>query len=119
MPGFEVFTSPLLCHPGQEGSYFPGSCMVISHSVIAKPPPIHDELKKFCQLLNVVCCFVTCNCYQICIVSVYRSSCTDNQAGLCELQHIVTELSLVCQYVVAAGDLNIDLCSSSFIATAL
>ena len=51
------------------------------------------------------------------IVSVYRSPSTDGQAGLRELQHIVTELSLVCQYVVVAGDLNIDLCSSSTIAT--
>ena len=51
-------------------------------------------------------------------MSVYRPPSTDSQAGLCELQHIVTELSLVCQYVVVAGDLNINLCSSSTIATA-
>ena len=29
VPGFEVFTSPLLCRPGRDGSYLPGSCMVI------------------------------------------------------------------------------------------
>ena len=52
-------------------------------------------------------------------VGVPFSMYTDNQAVLCELRHIVTELSLVCQYVVVAGDLNIDLCSSSSIATSL
>ena len=53
-----------------------------------------------------------------CIGVHKRIQYTDSQAGLHELQHIVTELSLVCQYVVVAGDLNIDLCSSSTIATA-
>ena len=32
--GFTVFTSPLLHRPGQEGSYLPGSCMVVPDSVI-------------------------------------------------------------------------------------
>ena len=41
---------------------------------------------------------------------MYCSPSTDSLAGFREMQHIVTELSLVSQYVVVAGDLNIDLC---------
>ena len=51
-------------------------------------------------------------------MSVYRSPSTDAHAGLAELQHIVTELSLCSHHIIIAGDLNIDTLSSSTIATA-
>ena len=51
-------------------------------------------------------------------MSVYRSPSTDSRAGLNELQYIVTELSLVSHCIVIVGDFNIDLCSSSTVATA-
>ena len=97
-----------------------GSCMVLPNSMIVQRPPICDTLEKSCQLLNIVCCFNIINCKnsRLCIVSVYRSPSTDAHAGLAELQHIVTELSLYSHHIIIAGDLNIDILSSSTIATA-
>ena len=37
--------------------------MVIPNSVIVQQPPICDALEQSYRLLNIVCCFVTCNCY--------------------------------------------------------
>ena len=117
VPGFTVFTSPPLCRPGQPRSYLPGSCLIIPNSLIVQQPPICETLEQSCRFLNIVCCFVTCSCYQLCIVSIYRSPSTDSRAGLQELQHIITELSLVSKYIVIAGDFHIDLLSPSTITT--
>jgi len=51
-------------------------------------------------------------------VSAYRSPSTDIRAGLDELQQIVTELSLHSKHIIIAGDLTIELLSSTSITTA-
>ena len=52
------------------------------------------------------------------MVSVYRSPSTDFLADLIELQSVVSELLLCCQHVIIAGDLNVDLLTTTTNSTA-
>ena len=50
---------------------------------------------------------------------MYRSPSTDFQTGLVELQRVISELLLYCQWIIIAGDLNVDLLTSNSISVAL
>ena len=69
--------------------------------------------------MNLVCCFINCHKgAKICVISVYRSPSTDFQTGLAELQRVISELLLYCQWIIIAGDLNVDLLTSNSISVA-
>ena len=91
--------------------------MVLPNTMIVQRPPICDTLEKFCQLLNIVCCLLTAKIPSCALCQCYCSPPTDAHAGLAELQHIVIELSLYSHHIIIAGDLNIDILSSSTFAT--
>ena len=52
------------------------------------------------------------------MLSVYRSPSTNLQAGLIELQSVISESLLCCQHVIIAGDLNVDLLTTTANSTA-
>ena len=100
VPGYTVLTSPILHRPGRVTSYLPGSCIIVSNFVSIERPSVCERLEKSCHLLNLVCCFINCNKgVRASVVSVYRSPSTDFQAGLIELQSVISELLLCCQHV--------------------
>ena len=107
-----MYTSPFLSRPGKS-SYLPGSCLVISNTMIVERPPICESLEKSCCTLNVVCCFVVCKCAKTAVISVYRSHSTAVKAGLDDLQLIISELKLHAKHIIIAGDFNIDILANS------
>lgn len=117
--GYTVLTSPFLCRPGRDSGYLPGSCIIMSNSMTIERSFVCEHLEKSCQLLNLVCCFINCHKgVKVCVVSVYHSPSMDFRAGLIELQSVVSELLLYCQHIVIAGDLNVDLLTSTSASTA-
>ena len=111
-----MFTSPMLRQLGKKNSLLPGSCIVVSNCMTIEWSFVCYHLEKSCQLLNLVCCFINCNKgAKVCVVSVYRSPSTDFWF---ELQSVVSELLLYRHHIIIAGDLNVDLLSSSSIRTA-
>ena len=89
VPGYAVLTSPILCRPDKPTSYLPGSCIIVSNFLSIERPPVCEDVKNSCQLLNLVCCFINSNKgAKVCVVSVYRSPSTDLREGLVELQSV-------------------------------
>ena len=90
-----MLTSPLLCCPGKDSGYLPGSCIILLNSVTIEQPSVCEYLEKSCQLLNLVCCFINCHKdAKVCVASVYRYPSTDFQSGLVELRSVVSKLLL-------------------------
>jgi len=108
--GFTAYTSPILA--GKCG-YLPGSCLIISRTLVTERPPVCEKLEKSCITLNMVCCFVVCKTVKMAVVSVYRSPSTNVKTAMDELQLIVTELTLQADHLIIAGDFNIDLLATS------
>ena len=46
VPGYTVFTSPILCRPGKVTSCLPGSCIIVSNQVITERPSVCERLEN-------------------------------------------------------------------------
>ena len=94
--------------PGKSGC-LPGSCLIISRTLIVERPPICETLEKSCATLNVACRFIVNKTVRMAVVSAYCSPSTNVKVGMDELQSIVTELALQTDHLIIVGDFNIDL----------
>ena len=109
VPGYTVYTTPMLCCPSKASSYLPGSCLIISNDLAVERSPICEKLEQSCRLLNIVCCYVTCKHTRLFVMAVYRSPSTDVKEGLTELTSLFNEICFLSENIVVVGDFNIDL----------
>ena len=59
------------------------------------------------------CCFIQCRHFKVAVASVYRSPSVDIKQCIEDLFFLLSQLSIHSQYIVLAGDLNIDLLRQS------
>ena len=99
VPGYTVFISPLLHHPGKNGGYLPGSCIIVSNSITIEWSSVCEHLENSAVGES---CFFFIYCHKrakLCVVSVYRAPSTDLWAGLVELRSVVSKLLFYCQHI--------------------
>ena len=75
-------------------------------------PTLCETVEQSTTCLNVTYCFVSIKHCQTAILSIYRSPSTCCKAAITELQSIVMQLSPHVNYLIIAGDFNIDLKSN-------
>ena len=66
-----------------------------------------------CIVKYVSCCFLQCQHFKVAVASVYHSPSVDTGQCIEELFIFLSRLSTCSQYVIFAGDLNIDLMQST------
>ena len=114
VPGFCLFYSPVLpCKSNNSRRPLPGSGMFVADMLLPEHPPICDEIEQLSSVLNITCCFITCVFHKMAVVSIYRSPSTEFSVGLFDLYQILSKLYVVTQYVILAGDFNIDVLNES------
>ena len=107
--GFKLYCSPLLSRPGKSNSLLPGSCVFVSATLSPEHPAVCDKVEQMCSLLNVACCTVICKHRRVAVVSVYRSPSVPGAACIAELRSILVLLSSNVDFILMAGDFNINL----------
>ena len=91
----------------------PGSCMFVADMLLPEHPSICDEIENSSSVLNITCCFITCVCQKMAVVSVYRSPSTELSVGLYDLRQYLSKLFVITQHVILAGDFNIGVLKDS------
>jgi len=76
-------------------------------------PPICDDTEQVTSVLNISCCFMQCQNFKMVVASVYRSPSVNIKQCIENLSVLFTQLSSHSQYIILAGDLNIDLLQQS------
>ena len=113
VPGYQAFYSPPIprgtCTATGGKSFLPGSCLFVPESLSPQHPQLCDDIEQSCVLLNVSCCFLQCQHFKVAVASVYCSPSVDIEQCIGELFTLLSQLSTCTQYIILAGDLNIDL----------
>ena len=115
IPGFRIFLSPFIRHPGEHrlAGYLPGSCICVPDSLSIEQTPLCKDIENSCKLLNVVCCLIACRFSKVAIASVYRSPSICPNDCLVEINDMFSQLLQVSSSVIVVGDFNFDLLSAS------
>ena len=103
----------MLPRPDKPKSILPGSCIFVSTLLQPERPSICDVIERSCSVINISSCFVICKYHRVAIVSVYRSPSTCCRSAITELRPVLLQLSASANYIIMAGDFNIDLLSTS------
>jgi len=85
--------------------------MLVSQTLCLEHPPICDEIEQLCSSVNVCCCLVKSKFYPIAIVS---SPSVPFTVLISELQSDLILLSASVNYIMVAGDFNVNLLESGF-----
>ena len=93
----------------ESSKFFPGSFMFVSQTLRPEHPPICEEIEQLCSSVNVCCCLVKSKFHRIAIVSVYRSPSVPFTVLISELQSVLMLLSTSVNYIMVAGDFNVNL----------
>ena len=79
--------------------------------LLPQHPPLCVDIEQSCESLNVSCCFIKCQNFKMLVASIYRSPSADHEYHQCvaDLHTLLPQLFACSQYVILAGDFNIDL----------
>ena len=101
------YSPPINCNgDSSRKTFLPGFCSFIPDLPAPQRPPIRDDIEQSSSVLNVSCCFLQCRHFKVAVASVYQSPSTDIKQSI---EDLLPKLSSHSQYIVLAGDLNIDL----------
>ena len=114
VPGYQVFYSPFISRSNVSNGdrFLPGSCLFVPEMVQPQHPPLCMDIEQSCGSLNVSCCFIQCKHFKMVVASIYGSPSTDFKQCIHDLHTLLPQLFACSQYVILAGDFNIDLLKS-------
>ena len=93
--GYQVIHSPFIactCKSNVAGRCLPGSCLFVFNNLLPEYFTVCVEIENSCTLLNVSCCLLRCQHYEVAVASVYRSPYTDVSKCLEDLHGLLSQL---------------------------